>query len=278
MRVQFAKDPEKRLVRWDALVGKRTRVPGSVMAVNKDLPHDLAQYVIEASAGTRNGFWGCVAAGATFKSTGRKRTKPGRAVIAQHRAELVESEKLAGAHLHAWRAGERTTVTRARSIAPVPNGGVCRPANGSCSSGRAQKAGSKGHDVHAWTRRERVALTQVAHGRELGGVPRALPHTRHDRARRRMRAGHDHGRHRLARCAGEGRRDRRGRRRDCRRASQRTGTRQSRVRRRRRVRVRRCVRHRARASGVAALARSRRRVAVDAERVQAGRHRRRARQ
>jgi hypothetical protein len=117
MRIVFTKDPEKRLVRWDALVGKRTRVPGSVMGVNKDLPHDLAQYVIEAGAGERNGFWGCISQGATFKSTGRKRTKPGRAVIAQHRKAIIASEHLANTHMHAWYAGERTPVTQALSRA-----------------------------------------------------------------------------------------------------------------------------------------------------------------
>ncbi len=48
------------------------------MAVGKDIPHDLGQYVIEAAAGYGHGFWGLVARGATFKSTGRRQTKPGR--------------------------------------------------------------------------------------------------------------------------------------------------------------------------------------------------------
>jgi hypothetical protein len=92
-------------VGWEALRGKRTRVPGTVMAVGVDLPHDLAQYVIEASTGYDMGFWGLVAKGATFKSTGRKLTKPGRAVIAQHRDELVGSETLAARHLALWKTG-----------------------------------------------------------------------------------------------------------------------------------------------------------------------------
>jgi hypothetical protein len=38
------------------------------MGYGRDLPHDLAQYVIEAATGYEQGFWGLVAMGATFKS------------------------------------------------------------------------------------------------------------------------------------------------------------------------------------------------------------------
>ena len=81
------------------------------MAAGKGIPHDLAQYVIEASAGYHNGFWDLVAHGATFKSTGRRRTKPGRAVIAAHRDELAGAEKLAGLHMALWRARRPSPVT-----------------------------------------------------------------------------------------------------------------------------------------------------------------------
>jgi hypothetical protein len=109
----FAKRRDKRaFCVWEARIGKRTRVPGSLMALPKaGLPHDLAQYVIEAATGYEHGFWGCIADGATFKSTGRKRTKPGRAVIAAYRADVVASEHLANQHLFAWRCGERSTVS-----------------------------------------------------------------------------------------------------------------------------------------------------------------------
>jgi hypothetical protein len=102
------------LCRWDAVRNRGIVVPGTSMgAGGTDLPHDLAQYVIEAATGYPNGFWGLVAKGATFKTTGRKRTKPGRAVIAEHRAELLESEQLAARHLVSWRAGATTPVTDA---------------------------------------------------------------------------------------------------------------------------------------------------------------------
>lgn len=76
-------------------------------------PHDLIQYVVEAATGYENGFWDLIAKGATFRTTGRKRTKPGRALIAELRAELQESERLANEHIAAWRAGDGTPVADA---------------------------------------------------------------------------------------------------------------------------------------------------------------------
>ena len=97
--------------------GKRTVAPGSTMAAGKGLPHDLTQYVIEAATGYERGFWGLLAAGATYRSTGRKRTKTGRAVIAENRQALVDSEVLAGAHDLSWRRGDATPVTAALDAA-----------------------------------------------------------------------------------------------------------------------------------------------------------------
>jgi len=113
VHVEFYKRENKgRVVAgWDATRNKRTRVPGTCMAAGKSIPHDLAQYVIEASAGYHDGFWDLVARGATFKSTGRRRTKPGRAVIAAHRDELAGAEELAGLHMGLWRARRPSPVT-----------------------------------------------------------------------------------------------------------------------------------------------------------------------
>ncbi len=83
------------------------------MGYGRDVPHDLVQYVIEAATGYEHGFWGLVSKGATFKSTGRRRTRPGRAVIAAHRDELRAAEQLAGVHVAQWRAGAITPVTQA---------------------------------------------------------------------------------------------------------------------------------------------------------------------
>jgi hypothetical protein len=83
------------------------------MAEGKEIPHDLAQFDIEASTGYQHGFWGLVAQGATFKSTGRRRTKPGPSLIADRRDELVAAEQLAGLHLEQWRAKKPSVVTDA---------------------------------------------------------------------------------------------------------------------------------------------------------------------
>ena len=156
MRVEFYKLETKGriLSGWDATRSKRTRVPGTVMVAGKNLPHDLAQYVIEASAGYNNGFWDLVAHGATFKSTGRRRTKPGRAVIAAHRHELAGAEKLAGLHLAQWRARRASPVTDDldRALAqwndlllrhrllftwPSPHGSIVEGEDFDCEAGQA---------------------------------------------------------------------------------------------------------------------------------------------
>ncbi len=112
MEVTFYKMTEKRGTYWEAVRGKRTRVPGTTMALGRGgLPHDLTQLVVEAAAGIEDGFWGSVADGATFKSTGRKRTKPGRAIIAKNRRGLVAAEAETGRQVRAWAAGHRTPVT-----------------------------------------------------------------------------------------------------------------------------------------------------------------------
>jgi hypothetical protein len=109
----FRRLVEQRCSYWVAVRGKRTVVPGTAMALGRsDMPHDLTQLVVEAVTGLRFGFWGCVEAGATFKSTGRKRTKPGRAIIAQHQEELRQTEVITGQHVARWHAGDDTPVTR----------------------------------------------------------------------------------------------------------------------------------------------------------------------
>lgn len=113
MQVVFRKLVEQRCSYWVAVRGKSTVVPGTAMALGRgDMPHDLTQLVVEAAVGLRFGFWGCVAAGATFKSTGRKRTKPGRAIIAQHRDDLRRTEVITGQHVELWKAGQDTPVAR----------------------------------------------------------------------------------------------------------------------------------------------------------------------
>jgi hypothetical protein len=76
-----------------------------------DFPNDLIQMIVEASLGIERGFWGSVATGATFKSTGRKRTQPGRAVIATNRSAIAEAEGVVAEHLHCWQNGLPTPAS-----------------------------------------------------------------------------------------------------------------------------------------------------------------------
>lgn len=110
MEVRFARDAKGRTCSWVALRPPRTLVPGPSMAVGGDLPHDLATFVIEQALGIEHGFWGCVAAGATFRSLGRKRTPQGKAVIGGHLEELDEAERRVNEVYFAWRRGEPTEV------------------------------------------------------------------------------------------------------------------------------------------------------------------------
>lgn len=80
------------------------------MAAGGDLPHDLYTFVIEDALDIANGFWGCVAAGATFKTLGRKRTPQGKAVIVRHLDELDAAEAQVNEVYFAWRAGTTTPL------------------------------------------------------------------------------------------------------------------------------------------------------------------------
>jgi len=79
------------------------------MASGRDLPHDLAQFAVEATLGLQHGFWGLLANGATFRSVvGRRHTQPGRHLICVHREALHATEHLVTAHVAAWRTGAST--------------------------------------------------------------------------------------------------------------------------------------------------------------------------
>jgi len=95
---------------WTALRPPRTVVPGPTMAAGGDLPHDLYTFVIEDALDIERGFWGCVAAGATFKTLGRRQTPQGRAVIARHLGSLDAAEARVNEVYFAWRAGEATVL------------------------------------------------------------------------------------------------------------------------------------------------------------------------
>ena len=128
VQITFTKLRDGRACRWSALRPPRTKVPGPTMAVGRDLPHDLATFVIEEALSMEYGFWGCVAAGATFRSLGRRRTQQGTGVIVSHRDELDACEARVNEIYFAWRAGRTTPVDEALDATLVewralPDGG-----------------------------------------------------------------------------------------------------------------------------------------------------------
>jgi hypothetical protein len=94
------------------------------------IPHDLVHLATEARLGLEFGFWGLLARGATFRrGTDRRRTRPGRALIAEHRPDLLQAEALGNAHHQAWLAGRPTPVGAtfdrlARLWEALPDGGA----------------------------------------------------------------------------------------------------------------------------------------------------------
>ena len=117
MRVVFEKR-KRELCWWTAYPPKRRPVSaiGGTGHARIRIPHDLAQFVVERELGYRHGFWGCVADGASFRSLvqgGRKRTQPGKAIIANHVAEIDAAEHAFHHHIGLWLRREDTPALRA---------------------------------------------------------------------------------------------------------------------------------------------------------------------
>jgi hypothetical protein len=113
MRIFFQKSDDGRLCSWRAELPRHRRIEGSTMAARSghiDLPHDLAQFVVEAGLGLEHGFWNLVANGASFRSLGQRPTRPGRQLIAAYRAELNQAEWTVNTQVQAWRDGRPTPV------------------------------------------------------------------------------------------------------------------------------------------------------------------------
>jgi hypothetical protein len=111
MQVAFYKAGEGRLCGWTAAPPRRRRFTGTTMASGRDLPHDLAQFVVEQWLGLEHGFWGVLAQGGSFKSVpGRRQTQPGRQITREHQAELGRAEAIVNAHVNAWKTGTATPV------------------------------------------------------------------------------------------------------------------------------------------------------------------------
>jgi hypothetical protein len=90
-----------------------TPFPVSTMGGATGLPHDLVTLVVERELRLDGGFFNLTAHGAIFRSSRRKFTRPGRALIAAHRAELDAAEGTVNAAVNAWRAGRPTPASRA---------------------------------------------------------------------------------------------------------------------------------------------------------------------
>jgi len=87
------------------------------MAAGRDLPHDLAQFVVETALKLDQGFWGLLARGATFKSVpGRRQTGPGREIVTKNRKSLDLVERIVNRHVTAWRMGAATPVSTALDV------------------------------------------------------------------------------------------------------------------------------------------------------------------
>lgn len=117
MRVVFTKH-KRGLCTWTAHPPKRRPVSalGGGSTGKCPLPHDLAQLVVERELGLQYGFWGCVAAGATFRTLvagGRKHTRPGVEIIRSHVSEIDEAEHLFHRHVGHWIYGEETPARAA---------------------------------------------------------------------------------------------------------------------------------------------------------------------
>ena len=111
MRVEFYRDGEGRLCGWIAEPPHRRPFQGTTMAAGRDLPHDLTQFTIERALEIRDGFWGILAHGGSFRSVpGRRPTPQGRAIVNAHHAALAAVETIVSGHYLAWKRGEATPL------------------------------------------------------------------------------------------------------------------------------------------------------------------------
>ena len=94
------------------------------------IPHDLGHMATESHLQIADGFWGLLAHGAAFDhGTRQRRTRPGRQLVREHRAELGAAEAIGNQHHSAWLGGEATPVAPtfdrlARLWEATPDGGT----------------------------------------------------------------------------------------------------------------------------------------------------------
>jgi hypothetical protein len=111
LTVRFEKAADAPVCRVVARRRTGRPLPVSSMGGATRLPHDLATFVVERELGLRGGFFNLTAHGAIFRSSRRRMTRPGRALILDHRAELDDAERAVNAAHAEWRAGRHTAVT-----------------------------------------------------------------------------------------------------------------------------------------------------------------------
>jgi hypothetical protein len=113
VQIVFRKDAERRYVTWEAAPHRRVTARYSCAAGRWELPTDLGQLVVEGALAMRDGFWGSVAKGATFRSAAKKRTNHGRSVILTNRTALDDAERTTHEHVDRWRTGQPTPFAAA---------------------------------------------------------------------------------------------------------------------------------------------------------------------
>ncbi|MEM9036581.1 MAG: hypothetical protein AAGD18_18440 [Actinomycetota bacterium] len=97
---------------WTAVRRTGSRVSGGYTPIGRGrIPGDLAHLAVEAHFGLDHGFWGLLAKGATFDhGTDQRPTRTGRAIVAEHRAQLADADRLAHRHQTLWARDEPTPV------------------------------------------------------------------------------------------------------------------------------------------------------------------------
>jgi hypothetical protein len=94
MRVIFSRSDDGRQCSWRAELPRHRRLEGSTMAARAgrtDLPHDLAQFVVESTLGLEEGFWNLVR---SWSWSGRRGGSPPLAA----RPERADGAAPAAAH------------------------------------------------------------------------------------------------------------------------------------------------------------------------------------
>ena len=113
MTVRFERLKDRRICLVTAWAPDRRPFRVSCMGGGDGLPHDLATFAAEQALGVADGFFNLTAHGAMFRSSGRRLTRPGRAVIVANRAGLDAAEHAVHAAWDAWRAGGPTPAASA---------------------------------------------------------------------------------------------------------------------------------------------------------------------